>query len=333
MRVLLIGGSGLISTGVVTHLLARGAQVTMFNRGQRPSSLPPEVEQLTGDRGDRTAFSALGARKFDAVIDMICFAPEQASATIEAFAGHTGHVLFCSTVCTYGIEISQSVLIDETFPQTPTSGYGKNKLTCERLFLEAGAQKKFEVTVVRPSCTYGPGSFLIDQLEFDTPTWGRIERGLPVLCGGDGLGLWQATHRNDVGKLFAYAVHNPKTFGESYNATRDEVFTWRDFYAQAAESLGQRPRVLFMPASWIVSHDPKRFGLLADTTRHHGAYDSSKAKRDVPEFRCEIDFVTGARETIADIKRRGVFRDGTGDALYESMVEKALAAGVVPETL
>ncbi len=333
MRVLLIGGTGLISTGITKHLLARGAQVAMFNRGQRPSTLPPEVEQLTGDRADAGAFAALAARKFDAVIDMICFSPAQAKATIEAFAGRTGHVLLCSTVCTYGIEIAKGVLIDESFPQNPTSEYGKNKLICERLFLEAGAQKKFEATVVRPSCTYGPGSFLIDQLEFDTPAWGRIERGLPVLCGGDGLGLWQATHRDDVGKFFAHALQNPKTFGESYNVTRDEVFTWRDFYRQASESLGQRPRAIFMPASWIVAHAPARFGLLADTTRYHGAYDSSKAKRDVPEFRCEVDFVTGARETIADIKRRGVFREGSGDALYESMVAKALAAGVEPETI
>ena len=333
MRVLIIGGTGLISVGIAKHLLGRGAGVTMFNRGKRPNTLPPDVEQVTGDRADAEAFAALARRDFDAVIDMICFSPAQAEQTVEAFAGRTAQLLLCSTCCTYAVDIPPHVVVRETDEQRPISEYGKNKLTTEKLFLRAGADGKFAATVIRPSCTYGPGSFLIDQLEFDTPAWGRIERGLPVLAAGDGLGLWQATHRDDVGKMFAHAVLNPTTYGQAYNATRDEVFTWRDFYRQAASSLGRAPRVIFMPASWIVRHAPERFGLLAETTRYHGAYDSSKARRDVPEFRCGIDFEVGARETLEDIKRRGVFRDGRGDALYDLMVEKALAAGAEIEEI
>jgi nucleoside-diphosphate-sugar epimerase len=86
MRVLIIGGTGLISVGIARALLARGAQVSVFNRGQRPSVLPPEVEALRGDRADSEAFSALGARGFDAVIDMICFSPAQAEQTVRAFS-------------------------------------------------------------------------------------------------------------------------------------------------------------------------------------------------------------------------------------------------------
>lgn len=36
------------------------------------------------------------------------------------------------------------------------------------------------------------------------------------MCAGDGLGLWQSTHRDDCGKLFAYAALNSKTYGEAY---------------------------------------------------------------------------------------------------------------------
>jgi nucleoside-diphosphate-sugar epimerase len=332
MKVLVIGGTGLISVGIVKHLLARGAEVSVYNRGKRASVLPPSVEQLTGDRADAPAFKALGERGFDAVIDMIGFSPAHAEATVAAFTGRTEQVLFCSTCCVYGTDIPPDVLIDETYTPRPTSNYGRDKLRQEQLYQEAASQGAFQATIIRPSCTYGPGSFLIDQLEFDTPAWGRIERGLPVLCGADGLGLWQATHRDDVGKLFAYAVLNPKTYGRAYNGTRDEVFTWRDFYRQGAAALGTKAKVLFVPTSWIVGHDPERFGLLRETTGFHGAYDSSKAKRDVPEFRCEVGFVDGARETLEDIKRRGVFRAET-DPLYERMIEKALAFGVEPEEL
>jgi nucleoside-diphosphate-sugar epimerase len=339
MRVLIIGGTGLISTGIVKHLHARGdAEVTMFNRGQRENVIASgEVRTITGDRNDFAAFEARFANgeKFDVIIDMICFTPQQAQSDVRAFDGRCRHFIFCSTVCTYGGKIPANVLVDESFPQEPLSDYGRNKLACERIVLGAHAAGKFNATVIRPSCTYGPGGRLIDNLEFNPPTWDRIERGMPVLCSGDGLGLWVATHRDDVGKLFAYAALNEKTYGQCYNATRDENFTWQDYYRKAAAGTakGGRAAVVFMPADWIIAHDPERFSLLREITRYHGAYSSEKAKRDVPQFRCHIGFTDGARQTLDDIRRRGQWRSSDGDELYESMIRKALTAGVKPISL
>jgi nucleoside-diphosphate-sugar epimerase len=335
VNVLLIGGTGLISTGIVKHLRTRGVNITMFNRGQRENTLGGDIEIITGDRNDAAALGqcVAGGRTWDVVIDMICFSPKQAELSIRTFAGKCRQFIFCSTVCTYGTKIPPRVLVDETFPQEPISGYGRDKMACEKLFLEAHARNDFAATIVRPSHTYGPGSPLIDNLEVNAVAWDRIAKGKPVLCSGDGLGLWVSTHRDDCGKLFAYACLNEKTFGQAYNATRDEQFTWRDYYRQAASVIGQPARVIFMPANWIVNHDPKRFGLLKEIAQFHGPYSSEKAKRDVPQFRCEIDFVTGARQTLDDVRHRNAWRDSDGDAVYDEMVAKAQAAGVEPVTL
>ncbi|MGC4030999.1 MAG: NAD-dependent epimerase/dehydratase family protein [Tepidisphaeraceae bacterium] len=280
MKVLLIGGTGLISVGIVKHLKARNATITMINRGQRDDTTGGDVEQLTADRNDASAFAAaVAGRQFDVVIDMFCFTPEQADLSIKLFAGKCKQFIFCSTVCTYGGKIPNGVLVNETFPQEPVSNYGRNKVVCEKKFLDANARGDFAVTIIRPSSTYGPGGHLIDNIQTDPVAWDRIERGLPVLCTGDGLGLWVSTHRDDCGKLFAYACLNERTFGQAYNATRDRVYTWRDLYREAAESLGKTAQLLMVPADWVVAHDPKRFNLLHEITRYHGAYDSSKAQR------------------------------------------------------
>ncbi|MBA2479408.1 MAG: NAD-dependent epimerase/dehydratase family protein, partial [Planctomycetes bacterium] len=202
VRVLVIGGTGLISVGIVTHLLARGAQVTMYNRGARESTVPDGVEHVRGDRSDLAAFErAFADRTFDAVIDMICFRPEQAESTVRAFSGRCAHLVFCSTVCVYGVKLPPQVLIDETWPLEPISAYGRGKVACEEIFLRAQRDRAFQVTIIRPSHTYGQGSPLIDQLEFDACSWDRIDRGLPVLAADNGMGLWQSTHRDDCGKL------------------------------------------------------------------------------------------------------------------------------------
>jgi nucleoside-diphosphate-sugar epimerase len=329
MNVLVIGGTGLISVGIVKHLLARGAHVTVFNRGQRASNLPGNVKALVGDRNKPEFASIFSDVKYDCVIDMICFVPDQAEKAIAAAAGKCGHYIFCSTVCTYGIKSPGNIFVDETFPQEPISGYGRDKVACEKLFLAAHQQKKLNATIIRPSHTYGPGHPLIDNLEFDAVAWDRIERGQPVLCAGDGLGLWVSTHRDDCGKLFAYAAGNPKTFGECYNATRREHLTWRDYYKTAAEVIGQPAKLIFMPCDWIVRHDPKRFGLLHEITAFHGAYTSAKAEAAVPEFRCEIDLKRGAAEVFADLKKRNAWKNSSADTQYQQIVDDALRFGQV----
>ena len=330
MRTLVIGGTGLISRGIVKHLLGRGAEVTVFNRGKNTGGppLPADVRTVVGDRDDSAALA--GAGTFDVVIDMVCFRPGQAVAAAGTFGGKCEQYIFCSTVCTYGIKASPAGLVDESFPQEPVSGYGRDKVAAERVFLDAGRAGRFAATVVRPSHTYGPGHPLIDNLEFDAVAWDRVDRGLPVLCGGDGLGLWVSTHRDDCGKLFAYAAGNRATYGNCYNATRPDHTAWSDYYHQAAAALGKTANLVYMPRDWIVRRDPKRFGLLREITGYHGAYDSSAARRDVPEFACEIDLTTGAAEVFADLRRRGKWKDSRADAAYQAMVDEAIALGQEP---
>jgi nucleoside-diphosphate-sugar epimerase len=331
MRVLIIGGTGLISRGIVKHLLERKADIVMFNRGQRENTLPPTVKLVQGDRNDPAQLKrTLEGGRYDVVIDMICFNPDQAQAAVDVFGGQCEQFIFCSTVCTYGVKVPPNIVVDENFPQEPISPYGKNKVACEKIFDRANDAKRFAVTTIRPSHTYGPGGNMIDNLEGNSVAWDRIEKGLPVLCAGDGLGLWVSTHRDDVGKLFAYACLNLKTYGNDYNATREENFTWRDFYRQGAAAMGKKAQLLFMPAQWIIDHDPKRFGLLREITQFHGAYTSLKARKVVRKFRCDIGFEQGMRETIEDTKRRNAWKTSDNDPVYTAMVEKATALGVKP---
>src|SRR6478609_8779958 len=325
MKVLLIGGTGLISTGIVESLLGRGAELTLFNRAQRRAS-PPGAVTIVGDRNAPRDFEArFEHERFDVVIDMICFAPSQAEATVRAFAGRTAQLIFCSTVCTYGVDIPSSVLVDETFPLRPVSDYARNKVACEQIFARASAAGQFALTIVRPSNTYGPGAPLIDQMEFDSVVWDRVERGLPVLCAGDGIGLWQSTHRRDVGRFFAYAAGNSRTYDQAFNATRDRVFTWRDYYREAAQALDTRAELVMVPAGWVVGKNPRRFAFLNEITRYHGAYSSLKAKAAVPALAGPtVDFVDGARETFADTKARGAWRRHEDDAEYSALVALAL---------
>ena len=91
MRILVIGGTGIISTGITRLLIARGYDVVLYNRGQRPSQIEGNYATITGDRKEFATFEnqMAEAGHFDCVIDMVCYLPEEAKSAIRAFKGRT----------------------------------------------------------------------------------------------------------------------------------------------------------------------------------------------------------------------------------------------------
>ena len=335
MQVLIIGGTGVISVGIVNALLARNASVTILNRGKTMVSTPPGVEVLHADRDNEPALAAaIAGHRFDAVIDMVCYQPAQAEAAVRVFASRCTQYIFCSTVATYGDGARQwkspevtGVLVTEDCMQAPFDDYGRNKLACEAVFRRAHADGVFAATIVRPHITYGPGKTINDQLQWDDPAaWYRIERDLPVFCSGDGLGLTQAAHRDDIGVFFAHAVLEPRAYGQAYNVVGDELITWRDFYRQAGAALGHRVQLICMPADWLIEHGGSLCELLR-SARYHHVYAAAKARQEVPAFRCRINFAEGVAQNMEDAKRRGVWRSND-DPRYQALVDAAVGIGM-----
>src|SRR4051794_15235299 len=102
MQILVIGGSGFLSSAVAAELQSAGHEVTALTRGRRP--LPGGVKALVGDRQDADGFlSLLAGRPFDAVIDCICYAPAEAELDVRGFGGgRVGRLVFISTDFVYG---------------------------------------------------------------------------------------------------------------------------------------------------------------------------------------------------------------------------------------
>jgi nucleoside-diphosphate-sugar epimerase len=322
MNVLIVGGTGLISTGIVKALQARGAALTVFNRGRTDDRLGAGVRHLAGDRNDFPAFEAAvaAAGPWDVVIDMICFRPDQAESDVRAFAGRCGHFIFCSTVCTYG-NTQTVVPTTEDTPQAPHSAYGRDKVACEQLFLRAHAGRKMPVTIFRPSHTYGPGGNVINNLGWEPTFVDRLRRGRPIIVSGDGHGLWQSAYSEDVGVGFAGAAGNAACFGEAYNIVGDEVVTWDDYTRRTAAAIGAPPpRLVHLPTDLLLAIDRKRYSALEEIFRFHGVYSSAKLKRVVPAYRSAMPYEEGVRRTVAWMDQHGKVAPVESDPLEDRLV-------------
>jgi len=84
------------------------------------------------------------ATRFDAVIDMICFTPEQAASDVRAFRGRCEQFIFCSTVCTYGVKMPPQVLVDELFRRNRSAVTGATSWRANKSFVAPTTSEIFK---------------------------------------------------------------------------------------------------------------------------------------------------------------------------------------------
>lgn len=283
MRALVIGGTGTISRSIVNSLCRRGARVTCFNRGIRPAALPEGVEQLTGDRLERTSFEeTMRRREFDVVYDMISYTAKDATSAVRAFAGNVGHFIHVSTVMTYGPPFA-GIMLEETAPLNGAAvGYGKGKAAADAIVLGAFRSQGFPATVVKPSLTFGPGRALLRQADW-WPGWvQRLRDGLEIISVGDGTNLFQFLPASDAGEAFARLAGKQAALGETLNLVHPEATTWDSWIRSVATVLGVEARLVHVPRDVLVAADRERFGRLDDNFAHIQVFSGAKLAEILP---------------------------------------------------
>ncbi len=298
LRVVVVGGTGTISTPLVHALVAAGHAVTAFVRGTRSRALPDAVRVLRGDRRDRAAFEALMRReRFDAAVDMVCFDAEDAASDLRAFDG-VGHLLHTSTIGTFGR--LERVPADESAPVRPLSAPAREKARADELLLDAHRDAGFPVTILKPAHTWGVGMPVIRQLAIEDPHWlARLRAGKPLLVAGDGLQRWSLCHAEDAAQAYVGLLGRSAAFGETYVVTSPEPIAWVDYHRQVADALGAPLRLVHAPAEELLRAWPEGTELLAAATRWDVCFDVAKLQAAVPGFRPAIALRDRVAEQVA----------------------------------
>lgn len=327
MKILFIGGTGIISSGSVKLAAERELDLAVFNRGEtsiRP--VPPDIRQIHGDiRNFESAKSAIGNQTFDVVIDFLSFTPEQLSQSISLFNGNIGQYIFISSASAYQKPLSRLPITESTPLHNPFWEYSRNKTACEELLLQKYRAEGFPMTIVRPSHTYDQTLF---PMRAGYTVLNRIRQGKPVVVHGDGSSLWVLTHHRDFAKGLLGLLGNHHAIGEAFHITSDMVLTWNKIFNLVGEAAGVKPRLVHVPSDMIANYD-KDWGesLLGDKT-HSVIFDNTKIKRLVPDFNCTIPFSQGAREIVNwhDLHPKHQKIDPYMDNLFDKLIRKISVA-------
>jgi 2'-hydroxyisoflavone reductase len=159
LRLLLIGGTVFLGRAAAEAALARGHEITLFNRGRSNPELFPEAEHLRGDR--RHDLSALEGRTWDAVVDTSGYTPADVRASAELLRDSSRYV-FVSSVSVYA-DLSAGPTEESPVAELGDmpvddvsddfSNYGALKALCEE-----EVEKVFDerALIVRPGLIVGP---------------------------------------------------------------------------------------------------------------------------------------------------------------------------------
>ncbi len=301
MKILFIGGSGIISRAVTQQTIAAGHELWLLNRGTRrpiagARSIVADISDVEATR------AALRGHMWDVVVQFIAFVPADIRRDLDLFRESTRQYIFISTASAYQKPLDHYLITEATPLVNPHWEYSRQKIAGERELEAARAATNFPYTIVRPSLTYGE-----DQVPLVLNAWAqswttvdRMRRGAPVIIPGDGSSLWTITHNTDFAAGLIGLFGQTAALGEAFHITSDEVLTWNRIFALTAEAAGvTAPKLVHIASDFLIACVPAVEGTLLGDKAVSAVFDNSKIKRFVPGFAAKTRFADGIRRTIA----------------------------------
>ena len=312
MKILFIGGTGIISTASTALAAARGFDVTLLSRGQHASQLPSGVKTLIADANDPSVLQKLQHESFDAVVDWIAFTPADIERDLRLFRSRTRQFVFISSASVYQKPQTHYLIAESTPLANPYWDYARNKIACEERLMQAYRDEGFPVTIVRPSLTYGETlvPLALNSWQQSYTAVDRMIRGQKLVVPGDGSSLWVVTHNTDFAKGLVGLLGHQQAIGHAFHITSDEVLTWDQLFRIVGAAVGVEPKLVHIASDFIAACLPDKVGSLIGDKSVSVVFDNSKIKRFVPGYCATTSFAEGVQKALtwfnADASRKQI---------------------------
>ncbi len=279
LKLLILGGTGFTGPFQVRYALARGHEVTIFNRGSRSLDWPGPVEELVGDRNESN-LEALEGRTWDVCIDNPTTLPFWVRDAGQVLQGKVGHYVFTSTLSVYASNADPGA--DESSARLEYSGEDPMAETIETLRADPGrlygplkAESEREVarwfpeqhTIVRPTLIVGPG----DRTDRFTYWPLRMARGGSVLAPGDGSDPVQIIDARDLAE---WTVRQAEAqTGGAYNAAGPDYRMNFDAMLHGIRAVtGKAAELVWVPADFLREEGLQPWSDMPVWIPHEGEY-------------------------------------------------------------
>lgn len=328
MKVLFIGGTGLISKAVSHLCVEKGIDLAVLNRGNNNQNVPDSVTKYVKDiYKEEEMIEFLQDKSFDVVVDWIAFSKEHVERDYKLFKGKTNQYIFISSASAYQKPVVDYPITEDTPLENPFWQYSRNKIACEEYLMSVNSSD-FNVTIVRPSHTYDDTKLILS-----IKSWGadyghidRLLKGKPVIIPGDGTSLWTITHNTDFAQAFVPLLGDERAYGEAFHITSDKVYTWTRLNEIISNCLGVVPNVVFIPTDFILRYLPHMEGDLVGDKMWSAIFDNSKVKTIATDYAPKVSYESIAPHAVEYFLNNKAAQhiDVEFEAVYDTIIKEYL---------
>lgn len=299
MEILLIGGTGVLSSAVTTEAIRKGIKVTMINRGNH--KIPDGVTLLKANKNDlKKIEQILRGRMFDAVCDFLIYSVKEIEQSYRFYSKYCRQYIFISSCAVTDRRIGG--ILDENTPKViPIWNYSVQKWNCEELITKLSSEIGVPVTIVRPSITYGDTRIpygISPQYRYHWTLCARVLAGKPIIRWNDGINKSNMTRVEDFAVGFVGLLGNEKSYGEAYAIVGTETPSFNDVLDVISDYLGKEVRTIDVTSEFYAKEVPNRAGEILGGRSIDAIFSPKKIMSVVPNFKQTIFLKEGLRKTL-----------------------------------
>lgn len=308
MNVLIIGGTGVLSSAVTAEALRQGIAVTMINRGKR--RIPDGVELIKSDKDDLGNIAKqLEGRTFDAVMDYLCYTDSQTEKSVKFYKKYTKQYFYISSCAVYNTELLAGKMADEDSPKVlPIWKYSVDKWASEQKIAKLFEGSDVKYTIIRPCVTYGDTRIpygISPMYGYHWTLAARILAGKPIITWNEGRNRCNMTRVEDFAVGVVGLIGNEKAYGEAFNVCGDEAPTFKEVLDVMSEYLHKEVVTVDVSSEFYAKEVPSRAGEILGGRSIDTINSNAKLKAAVPAFKQTFSLREGVFKTLDAYKAQG----------------------------
>lgn len=322
-KVLLLGGSGLLSLATLKEAMRSDWEVSILNRGNHNETVPEEVEVLKCDFRDAARLQMLlSGKRFDVIVDFLSREPADIQRVFPILRQSCKQLVFISSSCIYRRAKEDFPVREDSPKPNRLWSYNVEKYECEETLRSLAKDWDGFYTIVRPYITYDLNRVpygIAPRYEYHRTLLERLRHGKPLCLWNQGETKVTLTYAGDFAKGLVGLFLNESAANEDFHITSDFTYTWKEVLQILSQKLGVSYKYVSCPSSVMSEMMPNEREMLEGDRCLDAVFDNSKIKKAVPGLVFETDLEKGMEMLIAQYDQR---KEYDYDYVYDALMDR-----------
>lgn len=329
MKILIFGGTGVLSYDFTKKAIDEGNEVTIVNRGKKNNDFNDKANCIFADIRNENIDKlreTICITKYDLVVDYLSYDKNHVAKMLDVIDGYYGCYVFISTAMIYKAKEDGSSISEED-----ATVYGKWDYADKKSDAESYLKSRINnYIIIRPYITYGktriPFQMAPDQYYYTLIK--RIKDKMPIPLYNEGNMKCNITSTLDFAEVFYRLINEKTAIGNSYNIVNSTVLTWKEVYLTVCNELGVEPNYYNITDSQVNKYLPEYYDSLKCGKGIDYYFDNKKVIDTIGGYSFKINIQDGIKRSIEyymqNEKAQGIdYRwDGRMDYAYKKVTGK-----------